>query len=65
MARDTAYRVVQSHAMQAWKTSDSFEELVRSDTRITALLKPEQLDKIFNPASHFKNIDRIFRSAGL
>lgn len=65
LARDTAYRIVQAHAMRAWQTSANFEELVRSDERITKLLKPEQLNKIFNPATHFKNIDKIFRSVGL
>lgn len=65
LARDIAYRIVQAHAMKAWQTSTNFENLVRSDKRITSLLKIEQLNKIFNPATHLKNIDRIFRSVGL
>ena len=43
MLREDAYRLVQSHAMRAWKEDLNFREEVARDPAITKLLSPEKL----------------------
>ena len=45
MLREDAYRVVQSHAMRAWKEDLVFRDEVARDPAITAMLSPEKLDR--------------------
>ena len=43
MAREDAYRLVQAHAMRAWKEELVFRDLVAADREITGRLPPEKL----------------------
>jgi adenylosuccinate lyase len=61
MLREDAYRLVQSHAMRAWKEDLNFREEVARDPKIAALLKPQQLDKTFDYARQLGNVDAIFK----
>jgi adenylosuccinate lyase len=61
MLREDAYRLVQSHAMRAWKEDLNFREEVARDPAITALLSSERLDKTFDYARQLGNVDAIFR----
>jgi len=60
MSRETAYRLVQSHAMRAWQEDLVFRDEVAADPEITALLTPEQLGKTFNLHRQLQNVDAIF-----
>jgi len=60
MLREDAYRLVQSHAMRAWKEDLVFREEVASDPKITALLSTEKLEKTFDYARQLGNVDAIF-----
>ena len=60
MMREDAYRLVQSHAMQAWKEDLVFRDEVAKDPKITALLTPEKLEKTFDYARQLGNVDAIF-----
>jgi adenylosuccinate lyase len=60
MMREDAYRLVQSHAMRAWKEDLSFREEVARDPQITALLSSEKLDKTFDYTRQLGNVDAIF-----
>jgi adenylosuccinate lyase len=61
MMREDAYRLVQSHAMRAWKEDLNFREEVARDPKISALLSAEKLEKTFDYARQLGNVDAIFR----
>src|SRR5271154_2932560 len=60
MLREDAYRLVQEHAMRAWKEDLSFRDEVARDPAITALLSPEKLAKTFDMTRQLGNVDAIF-----
>ena len=61
MSRENAYRAVQRNAMQVWDGKGDFLDLLKADTEITALLKPELLEAQFDDAYHLRQVDAIFR----
>ena len=61
MLREDAYRLVQSHAMRAWKEDLKFREEVSRDPEITALLTPEILARTFDYERQLGNVDAIFK----
>ena len=60
MTREDAYRVVQSHAMDAWTNDKNFRELIMADPAIAARLSPEQLVAAFDFKRQLGNIDAVF-----
>jgi adenylosuccinate lyase len=60
MLREDAYRLVQSHAMRAWKEDLNFRQEIARDPAITGLLSPEKLDKTFDYTRQLGNVDAIF-----
>src|SRR6185312_16295414 len=61
MLREDAYRLVQSHAMRAWKEDLKFREEVSRDPEITKLLTPEKLARTFDYQRQLGNVDAIFK----
>jgi adenylosuccinate lyase len=61
MLREDAYRLVQAHAMKAWKEDLVFRDEVATDPAITALLSTEKLEKTFNYTRQLGNVDAIFK----
>jgi adenylosuccinate lyase len=60
MLREDAYRLVQDHAMRAWKEELVFRDEVAKDAAISALLSPEKLARTFDYARQLGNVDAIF-----
>jgi adenylosuccinate lyase len=60
VSREDAYRVVQRHAMRAWKHNLDFRELVMKDKDITARVPRRQLEHAFDLKRQLSNIDKIF-----
>src|SRR5215813_6972538 len=60
MSRENAYRLVQAHAMRAWKKDLNFRELVMNDKRIARRLPRKQLEQAFNLKRQLRNVDKIF-----
>lgn len=60
MAREDAYRLVQAHAMRAWKSGLNFRELVMKDKKITKRVPPKKLEQAFNLKRQLRNVDKIF-----
>lgn len=60
MSREDAYRLVQSHAMQAWKNGSNFRESVKHDAEIRARLSEEKIDRAFDLSRQLGSVDRIF-----
>src|ERR1035438_4119777 len=61
MMREDAYRLVQSHAMRAWKEELVFRDEVARDASIATLLSAEKLDRTFDYSRQLGNVDAIFR----
>ena len=61
MLREDAYRLVQGHAMRAWKEDLNFREEVAGDEKIAGLLSAERLAKTFDYTRQLGNVDAIFK----
>ena len=62
MSREDAYRLVQGHAMRAWKEDLVFRDEVAKDAAITSRLTPEKLARAFDYHRQLANVDAIFRA---
>ncbi|MDP9038843.1 MAG: adenylosuccinate lyase [Acidobacteriota bacterium] len=60
MSREDAYRLVQTHAMRAWKEGLTFRDEVARDSQITTRLTPGQLAQAFDYTRQLTNVDAIF-----
>ena len=60
MSREDAYRLVQAHAMRAWKEELVFREEIARDPEITSRLSAEQLAQTFDYRRQLANVDAIF-----
>jgi adenylosuccinate lyase len=63
MRREDAYRVVQAHAMEAWKTEGDFRKRIADDPQIGAILKDDEIDDIFRIERYLTHVDAIFGRA--
>jgi adenylosuccinate lyase len=63
--RQSAYEAVQRAAMRTWKGDQSFAENAKQETEITALLSPNEIDRLCSLEMHFQHIDETFRALGL
>jgi len=60
VSREDAYRLVQGHAMRAWKDGLNFRQLVMRDKKISSRVPLKQIEKAFNLERQLRNIDKIF-----
>ena len=60
VSREDAYRMVQAHAMRAWKEGLDFRQLVLKDKKITSRVPAKQLEHAFDLKRQLRNIDKIF-----
>ena len=60
VSREDAYRLVQGHAMRAWKQGLNFRELVLKDKEITRRVPRAQVEHAFELTRQLRNIDKIF-----
>jgi adenylosuccinate lyase len=58
--REDAYRIVQAHAMRAWKEGLNFRELVIGDPAISGRVSAKAIQNAFNLKRQLRNIDAIF-----
>jgi len=60
VSREDAYRLVQGHAMRAWKEDLDFHDLVVHDKNITDQVPTKQIEQAFDLRRQLRNIDKIF-----
>jgi adenylosuccinate lyase len=60
MSREDAYKLVQTHAMRAWKEGLIFRDEIARDPAIASLLTPAQLSAAFDYTRQLTNVDAIF-----
>jgi adenylosuccinate lyase len=65
LSRQTAYELVQRHAMRAWRERRSFLACLEEDPEVTARLGTDGLKACFDPAWYLRNVDAVFRRLGL
>ncbi len=60
VSREDAYRLVQGHAMRAWKEDLDFHELVVNDPEIAGRVPRAKIEHAFDLKRQLRNIDKIF-----
>src|SRR5579871_3703512 len=60
LSREDAYRLVQKHAMTAWRGERNLLELLKSDPEVTHALDLKTLESLFDLEYHLKHVDTIF-----
>ena len=60
VSREDAYRLVQAHAMRAWKEGLDFHQLVLADKEIRGTVPRKQIEYAFDLQRQLKNVDKIF-----
>jgi adenylosuccinate lyase len=60
VSREEAYRLVQGHAMRAWKEGLNFRALVTRDKSITGRVPREQVERAFELKRQLRNVGKIF-----
>jgi len=60
VSREDAYRLVQGHAMRAWRENLDFYELVLNDPEISERVPRAKIERAFDLKRQLKNIDKIF-----
>ncbi len=61
MAREDAYAVVQAAGLRAWDEGEDFRSLIRADGRVATLLNESEIEALFDPAWHLRNIGTTYR----
>ncbi len=65
MKREEAYRLVQGIAMEVWRTGKDFRGLLVSDPGVARYCSAAELNELFDLQKSIRNVDEIFRRAGL
>jgi len=60
MRREDAYRVVQAHAMEAWKTEGDFRKRVSEDPEVRAVLSDQEIAEVFRLERTLAHVDAVF-----
>ena len=61
IAREKAYRLVQSHAKASFAKNTNLLTLLKNDKSITGKISEKRLDKIFTYDKHLRNVNYIFK----
>jgi adenylosuccinate lyase len=60
VSREDSYRLVQEHAMRAWKEDLDFHQLVLEDPNIAGRVPRAKIEHAFDLRRQLRNIDKIF-----
>jgi len=60
MLRETAYRIVQAHAMRAWEQEADFRAAIEADPEIRTIMTAGQIAHSFSLERQLHNVDAIF-----
>jgi adenylosuccinate lyase len=61
MRREDAYRIVQGHAMEAWKNEGDFKARVSADPEVRTVLSEDEVAEVFRLERYLGHVDAIFR----
>jgi adenylosuccinate lyase len=60
MRREDAYRVVQRHAMEAWRADTDFRKRVAADPEVRAVLQDHEIAEVFRLERYLQHVDAVF-----
>jgi adenylosuccinate lyase len=61
MLRETAYKLVQSHAMRCWESGFDFREATAADPEIQKFLNTKQLQETFSVERQLANVSKVYK----
>lgn len=64
-SREDAYRLVQEMAMRVWAREGTLKELALKSPQVMEKITEADIDSLFDINRYYKNIDAIYRKAGL
>jgi adenylosuccinate lyase len=66
MSRESAYKIVQSCAHQAWnREGGNFYDLICADAEVKSLLSEAEIKHCFDPQQQLKNLDTIYQKLAI
>ena len=65
VSREDAYLIVQRNAMKCWETGADLKGLLEADPDVRKQIPEGALDKAFDIKTHFRDVNRTFKSLGL
>ena len=60
VSREDSYSAVQRNAMPVWRGEGNFLDLLKADKEVSAVMKPNELEALFDLGYHTKHVDTIF-----
>ncbi len=61
MSREDAYQLVQKYAMEVWNLGGNYLTKMKSDRKIALYFSENELESLFDPKQHQRNVDKIFK----
>jgi adenylosuccinate lyase len=61
LARDSAYRLVQKHALEAWKGGGSLKERLLADPTVLQYLKKKDVEAVFHASRGLEHADHTYK----
>ena len=65
LAREDAYKIVQSNASRTWEENKDFRELLRSDSQAGEHISASEFNELFDYAYYTRYVDETFARLGL
>jgi adenylosuccinate lyase len=65
ISRETAYRLVQTCAMESWQTKKDFKQLLLKNKEIKEFLSDREISDMFDLKVQLRNVDKIFERVGI
>jgi adenylosuccinate lyase len=60
MRREDAYRVVQGHATEAWRSEGDFRQQIHDDPEIRKVMTEAEIDEVFRLERYLTHVDAVF-----
>jgi adenylosuccinate lyase len=60
VSREDAYVWTQRNAMKVWDEGGEYRDLVMNDADISALLAPEEIERVFDVKHYLRNVEKVF-----
>lgn len=65
LTREQAYAIVQRNAMKTWADAKTFREHLLEDPEVARYLRPAEVEALFDPSIHFREVNNTFRKVGI
>jgi adenylosuccinate lyase len=60
LPREDAYRIVQAHAMEAWRSDGDFRKRIEDDPEVRSHLRPADIAEVFRLDRYLAHVDTLF-----